>query len=215
MTKDAAPTKGNPTSAERGKEGEYWETSDWTGYTPHCIYFYYFKPSSNGYENTYYFYDNGDANPIDTTLLQTKITDLVTNAATGGNTPSPEDTKFGEDDWIRISWLVIAVEGLDFSARNAVKIKHRKHGQDKSDNHSFFDGDTSVKQVAGKTIGVLWMHNHMRDRDGELLPQKSQDFNFKFKRKEREVFEFEENGTNTGPPVTPPPSPPPPPIEDQ
>lgn len=195
---------------KKGHKGEYHceSPNEWQPLVPHTIYFYYFSQNSDGtYDNDFYFVHDAEA-PIPQDQLLTRIEQLVVNAAGSKSTPAPETTKFGECPWNRISWLVVAVEGEKFGSKGAVEIKWKKESGGEDQNHSFFDGgETIVTLDSGDEVGVLWVWNHMRDPDGELLDDvtKKNKFRFKFK-SVRVLGPIDENGTNTGPTVRPPPT---------
>jgi hypothetical protein len=195
-----------------GKEGKYYDRSDWQNEVPRAIYFYYAVPKADaagGFDVTAYIWVNPDDKPIGMGSDLTKlIGDLAKNARGKNDDPRPIGKGFTVP-WWKKSYFVVALEDPDgFKHDQALGFRHIDAGHER-ENHTFFDGWAgTMKDADGKDIAVAWTINYMKTRHGENLEVgEVHKFKLSFASNSGRLVDEGDNGTNMGPPIGPPPPP--------
>jgi hypothetical protein len=215
MTASSASKRPGPVARTRaGKEGKYNHTTDWKEHiVPHTIYFYYATPAKEGERYPVKAYMMALDKPVfpgnQPGQLDGYIAELTANARGGDKVLRPIGHSIDAVPWFRISYFVVALDDPKdaFDEKDAITFI-RKDGLKKHPNHSFFDGWAGKVPVPGENdIAVAWAVNYMTTRSGKPIPDgKLHKFSIVFKTGKVGLLplEFEDNGTNVGPPVPPP-----------
>jgi hypothetical protein len=190
-----------------GKEGYYYEPSDWADEIPRTIYFYYAKPAGAGkYIVRAYMWVNPDDDPIlPGDDLNEQIRELTKNARKNGDNPRPIGRGFSVP-WWKKSYFVVALDQANgFEPKQAIEFLHID-GSHQRANHTFFDGGDGTVEIPGeRSVAAAWAVNHMKTRHGEDLDEgEVHRFRLSFRPKGRPIVDDGDSGTNMGPPVPPP-----------
>jgi hypothetical protein len=190
-----------------GKEGKYYEQSEWENEIPHTIYFYWATPVGVVFDVRAYIWVNPGDHPIRPGReLDGLIGMLAANARKKGDAPRSIGDGF-KVPWWKISYFVVAMDHTDeFVHNEALEFGHIG-GPHNRPNHTFFDGwDGTLDEADGKKISVAWTVNHMKTRHGKNLGDgEVHRFKLGFKAKRRGLVDGGDSGTNMGPPIGPPP----------